>query len=121
MFVYEQKTGRLLRDGAPFAQGYSGRGLGRNNPAWQATKDYGPLPQGQWRMVGGPYKHPKLGPFTINLEPCEGTETFGRSEFRIHGNNKDNDASHGCLIFGPNERNAWWDSGEKEFEVVSGL
>ena len=37
----------------------------------------------------------------MHLDPINGTDTHGRSAFRIHGNNIDNDASHGCVILGP--------------------
>jgi len=69
-------------------------------------------------MDGEPYHHPKLGPFTINLIPCDGTNTFGRSAFRIHGDNKTHNASEGCLVLGPGDRKSWWDSGEREFDVI---
>lgn len=70
-------------------------------------------------MDGEPYHHPKLGPFTINLISI-GAPTFGRGDFRIHGNNQSNDASHGCLILDRETRERWWNSEEREFNVVSG-
>jgi hypothetical protein len=54
----------------------------------------------------------------MHLDPLPGTSTFGRSLFRIHGNNAVNDASHGCVILGPFIRRAIADSDDTDFEVV---
>ena len=47
--------------------------------------------------------HPKLGPLVMPLLPCEGTETYGRGGFFVHGDSIEfaglEEASHGCLIF----------------------
>jgi hypothetical protein len=34
----------------------------------------------------------------MNLDPLPGTDMFGRSLFRIHGDNSAHNASHGCII-----------------------
>jgi hypothetical protein len=50
MYTYSQPTGILTRNGATAGQGYSGHGAGRNNPAMQAARDMGPIPQGQYKI-----------------------------------------------------------------------
>ena len=98
MLYYHQDTGFFtgLPNGQVFT-GYSGTGKGRNAPAMQAVAGVGPIPKGVWK-IGPAYHHPVLGVLTMDLEPMPGTDTFGRSLFRIHGNDAENDASHGCII-----------------------
>lgn len=106
MFEYNPKTGLLTHDGHSLEGGkqcYSGTGAGRNNPDLEAMQNVGPIPQGKYK-IGPAYKHPRLGPCVMNLDPLPGTNTHGRSAFRIHGNNKQNDASHGCIICPPQLR-----------------
>jgi Tlde1 domain len=101
MLTYSQSTGSLTGlPGSPTVAGYSGTGAGRNNPAMQAVANVGPIPQGVYE-IGLPYYDGHLGPKVMALTPQPGTETFGRSLFRIHGNNAVNDASHGCIILPP--------------------
>ena len=86
-------------------QGYSGTGAGRNNPAFQDTPGLGPIPRGGWKYVGKPYKHPRTGRNTMRLTPLPDNECRRPrdcSSFRMHGNNRQNDASHGCIILPPN-------------------
>ena len=98
---YQQSTGTLTKDGIFEGTGYSGTGAGRDNPAMQNVPNVGPIPQGSY-TIGPEYDEvPGLGPCVMHLDAQPGTETFGRSEFRIHGNNAENDASHGCVILGP--------------------
>jgi hypothetical protein len=99
-WTYEQGTG-LLKDpfGQPFVHGYSGTGLGRNNPAMESVKGVGPIPKGRY-AISKAYNHMTLGPCVMNLDACPGTDTHGRGDFRIHGNNAEDDASHGCVIAG---------------------
>ena len=103
---YSISTGQLYDNGQPFgAPGYAGKGKGRNNPAMVKEKNVGPLPPGRY-SIGAAYRHDDLGPMTMNLEPLPGTQMFGRSLFRIHGNNSENDASEGCIVLPPNIRAA---------------
>lgn len=116
-WTYEQATGELTRDGAFVGTGYSGTGMGRDNTAFEATEGVGPIPRGQYTI--GPVRNSaRLGPCVMNLEPSLMTDTFGRSLFRIHGDNRRNDASHGCIILGPLIRQAIADSGDTDLEVV---
>ncbi len=101
MWTYSQKTGALRRDGTPMGTGYSGRNVrnglrGRNNPDLEATPDVGPIPRGHYR-IGDPVSVPHHAPPVFPLSP-QGHQAHGRSGFQIHGNNVQNDASHGCII-----------------------
>jgi peptidoglycan hydrolase-like protein with peptidoglycan-binding domain len=96
-WTWDQSSGTLLKEARVLAHGYAGAGRGENNPAMEGVAQVGPIPRGLWRMIrvknGGP-----TGPFTIVLEPEPGTDTHGRSAFRIHGDNSTHDASQGCII-----------------------
>jgi hypothetical protein len=119
-FTYRQHDGELTHDGAFVGNGYSGHGEGRNNPAMQGVPRVGPIPVGRYR-IGQAYPHPRLGPCVMNLDPLPGTDTLGRSLFRIHGDNARHDASEGCIILGPAIRrqvSETRDCGEDILEVV---
>lgn len=99
-FTWKQSAGELFGpDGRLWAGGYSGHDDGVNNPDKQEIHDIGPIPQGTY-SIGSPYDSPHTGPFTLPLTPSADTNTFGRSEFRIHGDSKTapGTASHGCII-----------------------
>lgn len=121
MWSYSQTTGKMLRDGADFATGYSGIGEGLNNPNMQQTPNIGPIPRGLW-TIGPSYKHPELGSLCMNLYPHTQTETFGRTVFRIHADSIENYgkkvASHGCLIFNKPERQKISDSQDRTLEIT---
>lgn len=68
------------------SSGYSGCACGLNNPKDQRASNVGPIPQGGW-TIGAPYTSPNTGPYTLPLTPKQGTDTFGRTLFRIHGDN----------------------------------
>ena len=104
---YAQSTGKLtLDDGTLVAVGWAGRGPGKNNPALQAVKSTGPLPQGVY-TVGEWHDHPRLGLMVARLIQTEG-ETFGRDEFFIHGASRNLDKfgqeSKGCIVLTHTER-----------------
>lgn len=119
MWTYSQKTGILTSaDFSMRFQCYSGRGEGRNNPAMETVKSTGPIMRGMWKMVGV-YDSPNTGPFTIVLEQAPGSPTYGRGDFRIHGDNPAKDASHGCIIRSPKaDRMAIWNSGDHDLQVI---
>lgn len=112
----------ISADGELRFSGYSGAGLtvaeGRNNLAMEGAVGKGPIPTGRY-AIGAPHDSPHTGPFTLNLDPLPGTNTLGRSEFRIHGNNRVNNASHGCIILPVDARHVIWDSGDHVLEVVA--
>jgi Protein of unknown function (DUF2778) len=106
MWIYDQHTGKLYHDldenNPPeyISTGYSGTGPGRNNPLFESKQGVGPIPKGRYN-IGSPRDSVTLGPLVMDLTPHSDTNTFGRSLFRIHGNNSIDDASHGCIILGP--------------------
>ncbi|WP_375393076.1 tlde1 domain-containing protein [uncultured Sphingomonas sp.] len=121
MWTWKQAAGELWRAGGIVARGYSGLKLGKNNPAMEGAKGVGPIPEGRWRIVGGPYHSGNTGPYTLALQPEPGTNTFGRGDFRIHGDSiaHPGAASHGCIILARAVREQIWTSGEREFEIVA--
>jgi len=120
MWTWDQSAGALSRAGAVVSCGYSGAGRGKNNPALQAAVGIGPIPRGRWRIVAVK-DSANTGPFTIVLEPEAGTDTHGRSAFRIHGDSIANpgSASHGCIILPRGIRQAIWASKDRLLEVVA--
>lgn len=117
MWTYSQGSGDLLHVGVFEGTGYSGCGIGRNNPVAQRVPDIGPTPQGDYH-IGPAYDHPILGRYVMNLDPLPGTDTFGRDLFRIHGDNARHDASHGCIILGPAIRRLIASSGDQSMTVL---
>jgi hypothetical protein len=121
VWTYRQTDGFVLNaKGEHVATGYSGAGhtaaTGRNNPDMEDVHNKGPIPRGRYK-IGAPHVSPHTGPFTMDLDPEPGTDTHGRGDFRIHGNNAENDASHGCIILPPDGRHLIWESGDHEIEV----
>lgn len=96
-FRYVQSTGKFYADGILWGIGYAGHGSGKNNPDAQNIPNVGPLPCGTY-TIGAVSDSPKTGPLTIILCPSTDNRMFGRSAFRIHGDNKAHDASEGCII-----------------------
>ncbi|EHR69661.1 RHS repeat-associated core domain protein [Burkholderiales bacterium JOSHI_001] len=111
---YETSTGRIYRNGQLIGVGYSGNQSGLNNPDAQNTSNVGPIPKGSWN-IGGAYKSQNTGPQTIVLTPKPETETYGRSAFRIHGDNSKGNmsASNGCIVASPSIRDQIINSGDK--------
>jgi hypothetical protein len=102
MFTFDVRAGKLTENGAPVLGGnsvYSGHGEGLNNPDMEQVQGVGPLPRGKYR-VGPAYDDPHLGVCVMHLDPLPGTNEFGRSLFRMHGDNShmDHTASDGCII-----------------------
>lgn len=120
-WTYKIATGEILHNGLRVGRGYSGFGDAANDPARVKEKKTGPIPPGKWR-IGPKYNHAFLGPVVMNLDPLPGTDTFGRSLFRIHGDNSTpapHDGSHGCIVVGPGVRRTIAKSGDTELEVVA--
>ena len=119
MWTYAQKTGDLLLNGKRVGTGYSGFDNGKNNPSMQAMADVGPIPQGEWTIVGPPINTSSHGPFVLRLEPVDGTN-LGRSGFLMHGDSIEHPgtASHGCIIMPRNIREQVWQSGDTALQVV---
>ena len=122
-YVYSQSTGQLTHvdsNGVSTAvsDGYAGHGQGVNNPDYQNVDSTGPLPQGTYD-IGDPYNSGKTGPYTLPLTQTSGDD-FGRSAFKIHGDNGkgDESASEGCVIQSQKTRRAIHKSGDKVLRVV---
>lgn len=118
MWTYAQSTGELLKDGEFQGTGYSGAGEGRNNPGMQRVPKVGPIPQGGYE-IGPAYHDPHLGPIVMHLDPLPSTDEFGRSLFRIHGDNARHTASEGCIILGPAIRADIAASSDKLLTVIA--
>jgi hypothetical protein len=117
---YSQSTGELSRDGIFLCRGYAGHGPGLNNPEMESVHDIGPIPKGTYRMVAM-VDSPTIGPRAIMLVPEEGTQTYGRDSFRIHGDSLAapgaKDASHGCIVAGRIHRELIWGTKDNVLEV----
>jgi hypothetical protein len=122
MWKYEQSTGQLFNpEDELIARGYSGYGAGLNNPAMQGVHDVGPIPVGEYDIDGFFDDPGGKGPIVAHLTPKDGTETFGRSGFMIHGDNSagDRSASHGCVILSRAVRLAIRDSVDRVLQVTA--
>lgn len=119
MWIFEQKTGRLLHDETYVATGYAGFGEGKNNPALEQVHNVGPLPKGNYTigMARDTHDH---GPCVLPLTPDPKNEMYGRAGFLIHGDSIPNPgtASHGCMIFARPVRNKISESEDRELQVV---
>ncbi len=121
MYLYQQSTGILSRDGVPQFTGYAGHGTGVNNPSLQNQHDVGPLPEGVYLMTAL-IDSPHTGLATIILDPDPANQMFGRSGFRIHGDNAaaNRTASDGCIIAGhAPDRTAIWNSQDRNLQVIA--
>ena len=99
---YDQVTGHISKDdGEVIATGWAGNGEGKNNPALQAERNVGPLPQGLYQVGEWEYEHNGLGHDVVALLQVEG-ETFDRSGFFIHGPSVNlehyGQESKGCIV-----------------------
>lgn len=96
MFEYNSATGQFSFDSSQWAVGYSGCGEGRNNQTLEWKPNVGPIPRGLYKLSMS-YNSHATGPLTFALIPVD-HDACGRSQFRIHGDNKDHTASHGCIV-----------------------
>ena len=121
-WTWNQSNGILSHDGKYVATGYSGHGSGVNNPSMQNVPNVGPLPRGAWTIGEMIPKHPDLGPVVMPLEPDEGTDTFGRGGFFIHGDDVRapgmEEGSKGCIVLPRVARQAMADSQDNQLEVA---
>jgi hypothetical protein len=117
---YNQQSGQLFHDNQSVGTGYysgSNAGGGRNNGALEAQDSVGPIPRGRY-LIGPAYDNSgSTGPITMNLTPV-GHNARGRTLFRIHGNNKKDNASEGCIILPPNVRQMIANSLDRDLEVI---
>jgi hypothetical protein len=81
VYVYSQRTGELKLGNDVIGKGFSGTGAGRNNPAMQNRAKVGPIPVGDYGIIGkGPVGNGKApNDMMIRLLPIAGaSNTFGR-------------------------------------------
>jgi len=119
-WTYNQANGFLARKGSVISVGYSGFGVGKNNPLYEDQPNVGPIPRGAWKIVGEPFDSPDHGPFCLRLAPELDTQTFDRSGFLIHGDSiiHPGMASKGCIILLRAHREEIWQSGDCEVTVL---
>jgi hypothetical protein len=120
-WCYAQKTGELQQDCRHVATGYSGTGIGKNNPEMQRVQNVGPIPQGDWAIAGPPVNTAEHGPYVLALKPNAETNTFGRSGFLMHGDSVQTPghASQGCIVMPRPVREQVWNSGDRDLKVVA--
>lgn len=131
---FDRAAGEILGpDGLRKGVAYAGHGTARNNPKREGEHGAmvdgkitagGPLPAGTYTMSELVLMHIKTGPWSIRLKPDEATRahilTLGRGpdSFLIHGNNKENDASEGCIISNRATREIMWKSEDHQLLVL---
>jgi hypothetical protein len=106
-WTYKITSGALLnQNNIQVGLGYSGHGMGLNNPAMTNAPDVGPLPVGTY-TIGRPMEDDHVGIFALPLTPDPSNQMFGRSAFFIHGDNPalNHTASDGCIILARAIRN----------------
>lgn len=120
MWTFNSSNGVLSHDGEIVTcDGWSGHDIGKNNPAFQAQHDLGPIPRGTWE-IGQAVDTQTKGPVVMPLTPADDTNTFGRGGFLIHGASilDPAESSHGCIILPRTVRMAIAASDDKTLEVV---
>lgn len=116
-WVYSIQNAIMTSPEGVVYNGYSGTGIGRDNPDAVSIHDVGPIPPGVY-TIGVSFQDAVEGPLVMALSPSPDTETFGRTGFRIHGDNTKHDASHGCIILMKPARQKISDSLDKILRVV---
>lgn len=119
MITYSQVSGGISIDDENIGTGYSGHGVGVDNPALEAMANVGPIPRGEWRILKWEAVHPGKGPIVAVLAPNK-HDAHGRSGFLIHGDNDklNHTGSHGCIVASRDIRKRLRDSGETILEVI---
>ena len=120
MWTYNSANGSLSKDGVLVGTGYSGHGDGINNPSLEQVHNVGPIPRGSFTISHFFNDPGGKGPVVARLTPDEGTDTFGRGGFMIHGDNSEHDgtASHGCIVLARSLREQIATSGDTILQVV---
>lgn len=127
MWVFNISAGLILHNGLLLDSNvYSGAfPEGFNNPARQAERDIGPLPEGFWIVCGPPFEDTEHGKYILRLEPEKGTITYGRIGFLLHGKplppRDIRTGSKGCICAGPDTRRRVYQSGDTKLQVISGI
>jgi hypothetical protein len=123
-WVYEIINGRISEDNVTLTIAYSGHPPHVNDPAAVDIPNVGPLPRGGY-TISGLEQSPNTGPDTLILIPDPDNEMFGRSLFRIHGDDIHEPGQHcasdGCIVADHDARMIMWHSDDKRLEVVDTL
>lgn len=121
MWVYQQSTGNLYLDDVLKGVGYSGHGVGFNNPSAESLHGIGPIPSTLYTIQPWEAHHTHLGPCVAELLPVDSKSVFSRSEFFIHGDTRvmNHTASDGCIILSLNLRETIRDSGDNQLKVIT--
>ena len=71
-------------------------------------------------LIGPPHLGPSTGAYTMSLTPLPGTNTFGRTALKIHGDSTrhSGDASSGCIVIAPDIRHRIWNSNDHVLDVT---
>lgn len=121
--LYQQLTGLLYgADNTVWGVGYSGHGLSKNNPVDEGIVARGPIPTGNYKIVGPPEDTANHGPFVLRLEPNNLTRQaiidLGRDpdSFLLHGDNIEHPgcASEGCVIMDRAVRERVWNANSQD-------
>lgn len=117
MITYRQTDGQITLDGKEIGHGYSGHGVGLNNPDMESVARVGPIPRGAWKIERWDDHHSDKGPCVAVLQPL--SDVHGRSAFLIHGDNsfENHTASDGCIVANHTIRDMLRQSGETELTV----
>ena len=108
---------------------YIGEGTGQNNPAAQSVSNAqspgnsGPIPQGTYTIGDvhtGTSERGSTLKNSMRLDSSKTTNTFGRSDFSIHGDSvaHPGHASWGCVVMPPGARSVVIKSSDRTLEVV---
>jgi hypothetical protein len=119
-WTYVARSGAIMDPyGRVIAIGYSGHGAGRNVPEDHA-KNEGPIPVGRYR-IDAPVDTERHGPYVLGLEPDPSNDMHGRDGFLIHGDSHSHpgEASLGCIVLQRQIREAIWDSGDHDLDVLA--
>ena len=122
MITYQQSSGLVYQDATPIAQGWAGRGEGKNNPDMQSVRQTGPLPQGIYHIDPWETHHAHLGPMVAHLSPDPGNEMFGRNGFYIHGPSTGSnygEESMGCIVVPHEQREMIMNTGEEWLTAIA--
>jgi hypothetical protein len=132
MWTFYQKTGNLIdKNGNLISSGWSGNGLGKNNPDMQFVKDVGVLPAGLYDILA-PIQNPTTGNYSLPLSPDVSNVMFGRGNFFIHGSymgeitpdgfavidGVKKPVSEGCIVLPLDVRTNIWESGDHLLRVA---
>lgn len=122
LWTYCIESGSFYLGDKYIATGYSGHDPFKNRVDSQNVQHLGPIPEGYYR-IGNPFNSLHTTDYALALQPEPGTNTYGRSEFEIHGDMRDpalrGTASHGCIILPRNVRERIVASGFSRLRVIA--